>query len=45
MSFGLNLSFCVKCWVTPALWAPRVGLPEGMAETVRWWLEGEQGRH
>lgn len=30
--------------IPPALWAPRVGLPEGMAETVRWWLDGEQGR-
>ncbi|KAA2244331.1 sugar phosphate isomerase/epimerase family protein [Salinarimonas soli] len=24
MSLGLNLSFCVKRWVTPALWAPLV---------------------
>lgn len=22
----------------PALWAPRIGLADGMAETVRWWL-------
>ncbi|WFU74773.1 MULTISPECIES: TIM barrel protein [unclassified Bradyrhizobium] len=24
MTFGVNLSFCVKRWVTPALWAPVV---------------------
>ena len=24
MPFGVNLSFCVKRWVTPELWAPLV---------------------
>jgi hypothetical protein len=24
MVFGVNLSFCVKRWVTPDLWAPLV---------------------
>ncbi len=23
----------------PALWTPRISLPDGMAETVRWWLD------
>ncbi len=30
MPFGVNLSFCVKRWITPELWAPLVGEDLGL---------------
>ncbi len=32
MTFGINLSFCVKRWVTPELWAPLVREELGLSD-------------